>query len=81
MAKRNKIENLPVYRIDMHACMQWCLANGIKIYPIPLGNGEYNLEVNNNGTLSTSTRTYSKMESLQKTWELYCHYFDHNHGK
>lgn len=81
MAKRQKQENLPVYRIDMHTCMQWCLANGIKIYPIPLPNGEYELEINNNGTIMRSPKTYKKLEYLSKIWELYCHYFDHNHAK
>jgi len=79
MAKRNKIEHYPVYRIDMHACMQWCNNNGIKIYPIPDKNGEYFLEINNNGTIITSPVTYKKVESFTKIWELYCHYYDNNH--
>lgn len=78
MAKRKKVESYPVYRIDMHACMSWCHNNGIKIYPIPDKNGEYSLEINNNGTIIRSPKKYSKTEWVSKTWELYCHYFDHN---
>ena len=78
MAKRKKQENLPVYRIDMHTCMQWCNNNGIKMYPIPDGKGEFWVEIDNNGVITRSPKKYGKMESLQKIWELYCHFFDQN---
>ena len=78
MAKRRKAEYHPIYRIDMHACMQWCLANGIKIYPIPDTHGEYTIEINNNGTIIRSPKKYKKVESFSKIWELYCHYFDYS---
>ena len=32
MAKRKVIRSVPIFREDQGKCMQWCLANGIRIH-------------------------------------------------
>lgn len=75
MAKRMKVRNYEIYSEDMHKCMQWCIANGIKIYILGSVKNEHKVEVNNNGKKTTSEEEYSIVDATAKVWELYCHFY------
>lgn len=75
MPKKKPVNHLP-YRIDMHTCYQWCMDNGITIYPLASNESEKQIEINDNGTIIQSPVTYSKIDLYTKIWELYCHYYD-----
>jgi len=55
--------------------MGWCINNGIKIYPLPKGS-YYELEINDNGKLIRSGKTYTAAKWADKVYELYTYYYD-----
>ena len=55
--------------------MSYCLANGIKIYMLGSVKDEHQVQVNNNGKVTTSDEVYSITDATDKVWELYCHFY------
>ena len=59
--------------------MAFCLNNGIKIYPVPVGNKEFKLivEIDSEGNLkkTESPRNYLNHELKRPTYEIYLTYF------
>jgi hypothetical protein len=91
MAKKKRIKSDDYFRVDMHICYQWCLHNGVKVYPKPrrvnkgtekrpiwYATGEIDIIVENNGVITKSPEPYTKKDVYKKIWELYCYIYDKN---
>tara|TARA_R100000388_G_scaffold39145_2_gene30172 strand:+ start:4221 stop:4433 length:213 start_codon:yes stop_codon:yes gene_type:complete len=55
----------------------WCLQNNIKIYIKPKRNySEVQIEINANGTIINSQKTYKNQKiASEKIWELYEYFY------
>ena len=55
----------------------WCLANGIKIYIVPIQyRKECYIEVDNNGKITRSPKKYKNQNiASEKIWELNYHFY------
>lgn len=58
----------------------WCLANGIKIYIVPIRNRkDVYVEVDNNGKITRSPHTYKNQSiASEKIWDLNLHIYNEN---
>ena len=58
----------------------WCLANGIKIYIVPLKNRkDVYVEVDNNGKITRSPKTYKNQSIASEViWDLNLHIYENN---
>ena len=52
-----------------YKAIQWCVNNGIRIYPRPLLNGYYQLIYEKDGIPKTSGTQYTKDEYPQVWWD------------
>jgi len=61
----------------------WCIANGIKIYIVPIRNRkECYVEVDNNGKITRSPHTYKNQSiASSKIWDLNLHIYRENSKK
>jgi len=65
-----------VHHENYLAAMSFCFRRNIKIYPVPKNQKEYYIEVNNNGKLIRSPKTYKLKDWSNKIMELYVHYYN-----
>ena len=58
----------------------WCLANGIKIYIVPIQNRkDVYVEVDNNGKITRSPKTYKNQSIASEViWDLNLHIYESN---
>lgn len=56
----------------------WCLAQGIKVYIVPIKQRkECNIEVNDNGVITKSPHTYKDQKlASSKIWDLYLYLYE-----
>jgi hypothetical protein len=53
----------------------FCIDNGIKVYPVPKTQTEFYIEVDDNGKITRSPKTYGTKEWSEKVCEIYIHYY------
>tara|TARA_X000001382_G_C3149253_1_gene172424 strand:- start:645 stop:851 length:207 start_codon:yes stop_codon:yes gene_type:complete len=58
----------------------WCLANGIKIYIVPIQyRKDVYVEVDNNGKITRSPKTYPNQKKASEViWDLNLHIYESN---
>ena len=58
----------------------WCLANGIKIYIVPIQyRKDVYVEVDNNGRITRSPKTYPNQKKASEViWDLNLHIYESN---
>jgi hypothetical protein len=58
----------------------WCLANGIKIYIVPIQyRKDVYVEVDNNGKITRSPKTYPNQKKASEViWDLNLHIYEQN---
>lgn len=58
----------------------WCLANGIKIYIVPIQyRKDVYVEVDNNGKITRSPKTYPNQKKASEViWDLNLHIYENN---
>lgn len=71
---------------ELYKYTSWCLANNVKIYPIPVSNsGVYRIAVENNGEVKIGETTYTDKRAndhpavWDKITELYKQIYEKNH--
>ena len=76
--KKIQVSNFSPTVLHMNA-MAYCIANGIKIYPVVLKNNKFllNIEIEQNKLTKNiqSPKTYDQHELLEPTYEIYLTYF------
>lgn len=58
----------------------WCLANGIKIYIVPIQyRSDVYIEVDNNGKITRSPKTYPNQKKASEViWDINLHIYEQN---
>lgn len=58
-------------QVDGNKAQSWCFKNGYRIYPVVLGNGVFQIKIENGSKQRLSDETYSTKTVYNKIWELY----------
>jgi hypothetical protein len=61
--------------MEKYDAISWCIKNGIKVYAVPMNAKNYFVEVDNNGNITRSPKTYNKKEWSDKVYDIYLYYY------
>ena len=61
--------------MEKYNAISWCIKNGIKVYAVPRDASQYFVEVNNNGNIIRSPKTYGRKDWSDKVYEIYLYYY------
>ena len=54
--------------MEKYDAISWCIKNGIKVYAVPRDANQYFVEVDNNGNIIRSPKTYGRKDWSDKVY-------------
>jgi len=64
-----------------YKAQDYCLKNGILIYPIPINRKSWSIEISYKGKPVNSGKSYSSLQLTKKIWELYDYFYNKEKNK